>query len=145
MNFFRFSSTFASLILMSQTALAMNLHDFLKSQSSLRASVKLAYLQELETFQEDPAYCSKQDSYPGMFDSCRSAVKEERTLLIHPAWGREWLLTGSTWVPTFGEVLTFKKTNILKANAPMQCEASLSIPANKPRSKRFSFDIYCDH
>jgi hypothetical protein len=124
---------------------AMNLRDFLKKQSPLRASVKLAYLRELQVFKADPIYCSKSDAYPGMFQACKDAYSEEQQKLLQPDWGRDWVLEDSNWVPTFGEVLVFRKSNILSPNSPMSCEATLSIPANKPRSKRFSFDIYCDH
>jgi hypothetical protein len=124
---------------------ALNLRDFLKKQSPLRASVKLGYLRELQVFKADPIYCSKSDAYPGMFQACKDAYLEEQQKLLQPDWGRDWILEDSNWVPTFGEVLVFRKSNILSPNSPMGCEATLSIPANKPSSKRFSFDIYCDH
>jgi hypothetical protein len=127
------------------SAPAFTLREFLKKQSSLRSSVKLAYLRELQDFRMDPIYCSKNDAYPGMIQACKDAVRDEQQKLLQPDWGRDWTLEDSNSIPTFGEVLTFRKSNILGPDAPMSCEASVSIPANKPRSKRFSFDIYCDH
>jgi hypothetical protein len=129
----------------SYSAHALTLREFLKKQSPLRASVKLAYLRELQVFKADPIYCSKSDAYPGMFQACKDAYIDEQQKLLQPDWGRDWVLEDSNWVPTFGEVLVFRKSNILSPNSPMGCEATLSIPANKPNSKRFSFDIYCDH
>ena len=129
----------------SYSAHALTLREFLKKQSPLRASVKLAYLRELQVFKADPIYCSKSDAYPGMFQACKDAYLDEQQKLLQPDWGRDWVLEDSNWVPTFGEVLTFRKSNILSPNSPMSCEASVSIPANKPKSRRFSFDIYCDH
>ena len=130
---------------LSSSAHALTLREFLRKQSPLRASVKLAYLRELQSFKADPIYCSKSDAYPGMFQACKDAYIDEQQKLLQPDWGRDWVLEDSNWVPTFGEVLTFRKSNILSPNSPMSCEASVSIPANKPKSRRFSFDIYCDH
>jgi hypothetical protein len=133
------------LLFLASPSFALSLHDFLENHPSVQASVKIAYQTELKTFKLDPVYCSEKFSYPGMKDSCHRGVRDELARLARADWGSDWTLDSTRFIPGFGEVLVFKKLNILDSRASMSCVASLSIPANASHSTHLSFDIYCDH
>ena len=136
---------FLAAALLTGSAEAMTLHQFITSHPSLSAHLKASYRRALDEFEQDEVYCSNELSYPGMEQSCRRGVDLEHQALLKSSFGADWRLDSEIRPSPLGPVLTFRKLDILPRNSSMTCEFAVSIPSSGKPVAGISFDYYCDH